>query len=132
MFWRPRKSCPSPGPKALRRREKTGRFSPQAALTAEEQTYIKDLQQQAPAPVLPALRLLPALFAGDQYSDDDGPQIGDQTLRGRGGRSAWIKAVVEKARSCTECGECLPRCPYQLPIPETIKKNLEFYNNLKI
>jgi predicted aldo/keto reductase-like oxidoreductase len=44
---------------------------------------------------------------------------------------AWVKGLAEKARDCTECGECLPRCPYQLPIPELIKKNLEWYDNLK-
>lgn len=43
----------------------------------------------------------------------------------------WIKDVIEKARNCTECGECLPRCPYQLPIPELIKKNLEWFDSLK-
>ena len=43
----------------------------------------------------------------------------------------WVKGLVEKARDCTECGECLPRCPYQLPIPELIKKNLEWYDRLK-
>ncbi len=44
---------------------------------------------------------------------------------------AWVKGVAEKARDCTECGDCLPRCPYQLPIPELIKKNLEWYDSLK-
>jgi predicted aldo/keto reductase-like oxidoreductase len=44
---------------------------------------------------------------------------------------AWVKGMAEKARECTECGDCLPRCPYQLPIPELIKKNLEWYDNLK-
>ena len=44
---------------------------------------------------------------------------------------AWIKGVVGKARDCTECGDCLPRCPYQLPIPELIKKNLAWYDSLK-
>jgi predicted aldo/keto reductase-like oxidoreductase len=44
---------------------------------------------------------------------------------------AWVKGVIEKARNCTECGDCLPRCPYQLPIPELIKKNLAWYDNLK-
>jgi predicted aldo/keto reductase-like oxidoreductase len=44
---------------------------------------------------------------------------------------AWVKAVAEKARECTECGDCLPRCPYQLPIPELIKKNLEWYDSLR-
>jgi predicted aldo/keto reductase-like oxidoreductase len=43
----------------------------------------------------------------------------------------WIKEVIEKARNCTECGDCLPRCPYQLPIPELIKKNLAWYDSLK-
>jgi uncharacterized protein len=41
---------------------------------------------------------------------------------------AWIKGLIEKARTCTECGDCLPRCPYQLPIPDVLKKNLEWYD----
>ena len=32
--------------------------------------------------------------------------------------------AVEKARNCTECGECMTRCPYELPIPDLIKENL--------
>jgi predicted aldo/keto reductase-like oxidoreductase len=43
---------------------------------------------------------------------------------------SWIKGLMEKARNCTECGDCLPRCPYQLPIPELIKKNLAWYDSL--
>ena len=31
---------------------------------------------------------------------------------------------LEKGRKCTECGVCMTRCPYELPIPELIKKNL--------
>jgi predicted aldo/keto reductase-like oxidoreductase len=31
---------------------------------------------------------------------------------------------IEKARNCSECEECMSRCPYNLPIPELIKKNL--------
>lgn len=46
-------------------------------------------------------------------------------------RMGWISGIVEKARNCTECGDCLPRCPYQLPIPELIKKNLEWYDTLQ-
>ncbi|MBI5967715.1 MAG: aldo/keto reductase [Deltaproteobacteria bacterium] len=46
-------------------------------------------------------------------------------------RMGWISGIVEKARNCTECGDCLPRCPYQLPIPELIKRNLEWYDSLK-
>lgn len=31
---------------------------------------------------------------------------------------------IEKGRKCTECGVCTTRCPYELPIPELIKKNV--------
>ncbi len=42
----------------------------------------------------------------------------------------WFRSLIEKARRCTECGECLTRCPYQLPIPEQMKKNLAWYDSL--
>ena len=43
----------------------------------------------------------------------------------------WMKDLIEKARNCSECGDCLPRCPYQLPIPELVKENLAWYDSLK-
>jgi predicted aldo/keto reductase-like oxidoreductase len=36
----------------------------------------------------------------------------------------WPAKAIEKARNCTECGECMTRCPYDLPIPDLIKENL--------
>jgi predicted aldo/keto reductase-like oxidoreductase len=38
----------------------------------------------------------------------------------------WVKAAIEKARSCSACGECLERCPYNLPIPDLIADNLRW------
>ncbi|MBW1837046.1 MAG: aldo/keto reductase [Deltaproteobacteria bacterium] len=38
----------------------------------------------------------------------------------------WIKDAIEKSRHCTECGECLARCPYELPIPDLIKENIRW------
>lgn len=35
-------------------------------------------------------------------------------------------ANIEKARNCSECGECMTRCPYDLPIPDLIRENLRF------
>ena len=35
--------------------------------------------------------------------------------------------VVASAAKCVECGECITRCPYQLPIPELIREVMGFY-----
>jgi predicted aldo/keto reductase-like oxidoreductase len=43
----------------------------------------------------------------------------------------WMKDLIEKARNCSECGECLPRCPYHLPIPDIIKENLAWFDSLR-
>ena len=43
----------------------------------------------------------------------------------------WMKDLIEKARNCSECGECLPRCPYQLPIPDLIKENRAWFDSLR-
>ena len=42
-----------------------------------------------------------------------------------------MKSLIERARNCSECGDCLPRCPYQLPIPDLIKENLAWFDNWK-
>ena len=38
----------------------------------------------------------------------------------------WMQAGIEHARRCSECGECMERCPYELPIPDMIRKNLRW------
>jgi predicted aldo/keto reductase-like oxidoreductase len=37
---------------------------------------------------------------------------------------------IEKARNCSECGECMTRCPYDLPIPDLIRENLRFVDDI--
>ena len=39
----------------------------------------------------------------------------------------FCKAAMESVLQCTECGECLPRCPYELPIPEMLKSHYGAY-----
>lgn len=44
---------------------------------------------------------------------------------------SWMDPATEKARKCTECEECLERCPYDLAIPELLKKNISFWEECK-
>jgi uncharacterized protein len=39
----------------------------------------------------------------------------------------WSQKVMESTQQCTECGLCVTRCPYELPIPEILKKNYDLY-----
>ena len=44
-------------------------------------------------------------------------------------KTSVMQALISKAENCTECGECVTRCPYELPIPELIKENLSWLAN---
>ena len=35
--------------------------------------------------------------------------------------------IIASAAQCKECGECLAKCPYQLPIPELIRQAAAYY-----
>jgi len=42
-----------------------------------------------------------------------------------------VAKTVQKARECTECGECEQKCPYHLPIIEMNKDNVKLYEEAK-
>ena len=52
------------------------------------------------------------------------------TATGHSDSEEKIGEAMEKAQSCTECEECVERCPYDLPIPSLIKKSLAFWDEL--
>lgn len=39
--------------------------------------------------------------------------------------------AIEKATTCSDCGECENRCPYHLPVREMIKEKISWYRELK-
>jgi predicted aldo/keto reductase-like oxidoreductase len=41
--------------------------------------------------------------------------------------AGFAAKIMESVRNCTECGECVKRCPYRLPIPEMLKTHLALY-----
>ena len=42
-----------------------------------------------------------------------------------------LDGKVEAARECIECGKCSEKCPFDLNVPEIIKKNIAFFDGLK-
>jgi len=45
--------------------------------------------------------------------------------------SGWVADNMEKAQTCTECGECEDRCPFKLPIREMLRDNVALFRKLK-
>jgi uncharacterized protein len=45
-------------------------------------------------------------------------------------RTPMFAAMLKKADDCTECGDCMERCPYNLPIPDMIKANRNWANEV--
>jgi predicted aldo/keto reductase-like oxidoreductase len=49
----------------------------------------------------------------------------------RMGVERWLEwgalDIIASADLCTECGECIEKCPYDLPIPELIREAVAFY-----
>jgi predicted aldo/keto reductase-like oxidoreductase len=44
---------------------------------------------------------------------------------------ALSKAAVATGENCVECGECVEKCPYHLPIPEMLRENVEIFQKLQ-
>ncbi len=42
---------------------------------------------------------------------------------------AFAGETMETVRECIECGECMTRCPYNLPIPEMLREYLNMYDS---
>jgi uncharacterized protein len=39
----------------------------------------------------------------------------------------FARIPMESVEKCVDCGECLEKCPYELPIPDMLKANVDLY-----
>jgi hypothetical protein len=37
------------------------------------------------------------------------------------------KEAVASVEQCADCGECVEKCPYHLPVPDMLKENAETF-----
>lgn len=54
------------------------------------------------------------------------PAMGYQVIARRMSPAVAVdfsRSVMESVEKCVECGECVERCPYDLPIPDMLKKH---------
>ncbi len=58
------------------------------------------------------------------------PAMGYQVIAGRMSPAVAVefsRSVMESVENCVECGACIERCPYDLPIPEMLKKHYSMF-----
>ncbi len=123
---------PIPGSETIEKaRENWAIFGNGYSLTEEDRTYIETLRKEMDQ----------QFCRRCDYCQPCSEKISIQLIMGlksvvkRFGREAdqpdWVIGLIEKARNCSECGDCLPRCPYHLRIPEIIKENVAWYDRLR-
>ena len=39
----------------------------------------------------------------------------------------WYRDMIENAKECVECRECVEKCPFHLSIPEMLRENVAFF-----
>jgi len=44
---------------------------------------------------------------------------------------SFVGPAIEKAKECTECEQCIEKCPYNLDIPRLLKKNIAFWEEFR-
>jgi predicted aldo/keto reductase-like oxidoreductase len=41
-----------------------------------------------------------------------------------------MEKTIDSGRQCTQCGECEPKCPYQLPIRDMIQEHIAYFESV--
>jgi len=102
----------------------------QAELTADEQARLDSMRSELDQRTCRRCRYCEPCPNGVQI----GMLLHGRSIIRRMGAARWLEwgalDVIASADNCTECGECLAKCPYNLPIPELIREALDYYRTI--
>ncbi len=100
------------------------------ALTAEEQAQIEGMKSELDQRTCRRCRYCEPCPQGVNIS----MLLHGRSIVRRMGVARWKEwgaaDIIASAELCTECGECLPKCPYQLPIPELTREAVAYYRTI--
>jgi uncharacterized protein len=120
---------PIPGSETIEKaRENWSGFVGDRAITAEDTAYIETVRQEFKQAFCRRCDYCQPCTEGIYIQSIIGLKSFVKRFGAAAVESGWMKDIIAKARNCSECGTCLPRCPYQLPIPDLIKTNLAWFD----
>jgi hypothetical protein len=99
-------------------------------LTPEEMVAIERMKQELDQRTCRRCRYCEPCPQGVQISS----LLHGRSVVRRMGAARWKEwgavEMMASADLCTECGTCLTRCPYQLPIPELVREVVAYYKTI--
>jgi hypothetical protein len=100
------------------------------ALTAEDRVAIERMKQELDSRTCRRCRYCEPCPQGVQI----GSLLHGRSVVRRMGAARWKEwgalEMIASADLCTECGTCLERCPYNLPIPELVREVVAYFKTI--
>jgi uncharacterized protein len=123
-------SCAIPGMATPEEVEQNVAMAATGALTSEELMVVAQMKQELDARTCRRCRYCEPCPQGVQitwllHGISVVRRMGAVRWKGMGALEFMASASL-----CTECGACLAKCPYQLPIPELVKEAVAYYQSI--
>jgi len=99
-------------------------------LTAEETAQLDQMRTELDTRTCRRCRYCEPCAQGVQISS----LLHGRSVVRRMGVERWkewgAREIIASVELCTECEECLPKCPYNLPIPELIREHAAYFRTI--
>jgi predicted aldo/keto reductase-like oxidoreductase len=119
-----------PGVATVREVEEDVAVAREAALTPEEQAGVERMKSELDQRTCRRCRYCEPCPQGVSIS----MMLHGRSIVRRMGAQRWKEwgaaDIIASADLCTECEECISKCPYELPIPELIREAVAYYQTV--